>query len=241
MAKKRNVRPAGGKRPPKAPKLTFETIARDDSGRLAEPYELAFALRRDEPEHADLLEVSFYLVWKYAGTAEDKLPVNRSTLLSPHQREKSGEDFFIVIPHAWWTDALTSYEDKVAYLDDAFCQVKLTRNEDGDEVRDPKGRLMLHRAQPDFSGYLSVVRRRGAYTRMLESVAAELALRARGKRVAPEAEAAHERTLGSRALDGALGRVGAADDDEGEDNADDDGVDSADDEGDTAEGAAPAA
>jgi hypothetical protein len=150
-------------------------IARAEGDELAEPYRLVHDLLREL--HPDLLECNFFMTWKLDKEAPPD-PVKASPVKAG-LRDRADADYEVVVSHTWWRDALTTYELKLAYLDEALEGLQAVKDEDGEFQRDTKGRLVLKRRDPDIQAHKAVVDRRGPYSRVLRSLQASLALQAR--------------------------------------------------------------
>lgn len=130
-------------------KLKVDLIERTDAaGGMSEPYRILFDLLRNaDSGHEELLELNFYMVWKIdvKEDADNNVLSGEIKFLDPVSRIKTNDDVQITLNHDWWVHPNTTLEQKQYCIDDLLSQIRLQVDEEGEYVRDQKGRAQLRK------------------------------------------------------------------------------------------------
>lgn len=161
-------------------KLSYQIITPEEVVLSGMPYELLAEVRAEQ--HFDCAEARIALAWK-KGTkpnVDGHIVLGRCVLLNALAREMVPFDYVIVLNKEVWEDPEFTRKQKLALLDHEMCHTAPVLDEDGEKVRDTKGRICWRLRGHDIEEFRDIVARHGCYKRDLEKFAEALLERKKG-------------------------------------------------------------
>lgn len=137
----------------------------------AEPWAMLAEMRA--AHHADLEEARIGLAWRKEWKANwhGMVILGKCVKVGALQKEFAAFDFVIVLNEQVWKSAEFTGEKKRALMDHELCHAAPARHEDGELVRDERGRATWRMRKHSIEEFHEIVERHGCYKGDLEAFA----------------------------------------------------------------------
>lgn len=129
--------------------------------------------------HPDLAEARIVLVWRteWKPDQDGRLKIGECKIVPELERELHGYDVEVLLNKEVFTNADLTRQHKLAVMDHELSHVTPAIDNNGDEKRDEKNRIVYRKRAHEVEEFLPVLNRHGCYTSELERLAAVMAER----------------------------------------------------------------
>ncbi len=142
---------------PKKVKVALVELT-EESGAPSEPYRLLLDVIRSVPDHTDLVEIKFLLIWKYDVKPDVDGNVQAGWIFKLDDvRRAQDQDVEIRLNYEWWHHPNTTHQQRLYCLDDLLSQIRIQEDpETGEQLQDEKGRYVLRKVRHDVHVFSAV-------------------------------------------------------------------------------------
>lgn len=155
----------------KPPKILVIPRIDESTGEIREPYRIMEDCIA--AHHPHLCEAKIALAWctSWKADVDGHLRLGQCQKVTEVHRELHDYDFVILLNQVVWNTAEFGEKQRCALIDHELCHADVKRDDDGEESRDARSRIVYRIRKHDIEEFAEIVDRHGLYKSDLEAFA----------------------------------------------------------------------